>query len=390
MKVAILGTGAIGKVIAREIINTATDVELLLADVNAESAAELAATFNAQCISSIGCNARDEDSLCRAFVGVDMVINSAHYEVNRTVMQSCLKIGAHYMDMGGLYHETKKQLLLGYEFQKAELTGVLGMGAAPGMTNVLASHMSTEFDSLEAIDACFAAGSNDSKNAEGYVFIPPYSIQTLLSEFGDSSYQFVDGELQKFAPKSGRKRVGFPHPIGAVDCYYTLHSEPATLPTHFSQKGIRRVTWRLALPEQIGNTLDSFISAGLDSDKPIEVNGCSVSPMAVLSACIERNARENAAPINAYKELGCLRVEATGIKSGRPFALSTDLTLELKGEKPNIAAEITGRPAAAAALMVVRGEARRSGVHGPEAVIPAGEMIAALSKRDFDFRQTTQ
>lgn len=390
MKVAILGTGATGKIIAREIISTATDVDLLLADLNAESAAELAATLNSERISSIGCDADIEDSLCGAMDGVDLVINAANHEVNRTVMRACLKIGAHYLDLGGLFHETREQLHLDSDFQQAGLTAVLGMGAAPGMTNILADFLCSKFDNVESIDACYAAGSYDDEKAESDVFVPPYSIHTLVSEFGDPSIQFVDGELQTFGPKAGRERMEFPDPIGAVDCFYTLHSEPATLPAHFADKGIRRITWRLAIPEEIGNALDCFISAGLNSDEPMDVNGCRVSPVAVLSASIERNKREKARPVEMHKELGCIRVIATGETGGRRVVSSMDLNLELEGEPPNVAAEVTGRPAAAAALMVLRGEARRPGVHGPEAVIPADEILSVLSKRGFEFRQTEE
>jgi lysine 6-dehydrogenase len=389
MKIAILGTGVTGKVVAREIISTATNVDVLLADLNAENAAELATALNSDRVSSIGCDARKEDSLRSAIAGVDLVINAAHHEVNRNVMAACLDIGAHYLDLGGLFHETREQLCLDSDFQKAGLTGVLGMGAAPGMTNILANLLCSKFDSVESIDACYAAG-NDYEETDSDVFVPPYSIHTLLSEFGDPSFQFVDGELQTFGPKTGRERMHFPDPIGAVDCFHTLHSEPATLPAFFAEKGIRRVTWRLALPKQIEKALDCFISAGLNTDEPIEIDGFKISPVAVLSACIERNARGKAQPIKAHKEIGCIRVVATGKIGGRRVASRADCILELAGEPRNVAAEITGRPAAAAALMIVRGEARRPGVHGPEAVIPADEMLTALSKRDFELRQTTQ
>lgn len=389
MKIAILGTGVTGKVIAREIISNATNVNVILADLNAENAAKLATALNSNRASSIGCDARIEDSLGVAIAGVDLVINAAHHGVSRNVMAACLKVGAHYLDLGGLFHETREQLRLDSDFQKAGLTGVLGMGAAPGMTNILANLLCSKFDSVESIDACYAAG-NDNQMADNKFFVPPYSIHTLLSEFGDQSYQFVDGELQTFGPKTGRKRMYFPDPIGTVDCFYTLHSEPATLPAFFAEQGIRRVTWRLALPEQIETTLDCFISAGLHSDVPIEIDGSKISPVVFLSTCIERNAEGKAQFENAHKELGCIRVVAAGKKSGKRVASRADYILELAGEKTNVAAEITGRPAAAAALMIVRGEARKPGVHGPEAVIPANDMLTALSKRGFELRQTTQ
>jgi saccharopine dehydrogenase-like NADP-dependent oxidoreductase len=384
MKLAILGTGVVGKVVAREIVEASTDIELLLVDANVDSATSLAASLGEH-ITAVACDAHNQESLCQALNGVDLVVNAAQYEVNSSVMRACLTIGAHYMDLGGLFHETKQQQLLHDQFQAAGLTAVIGMGAAPGMTNILAQYIGAEFDSLEAIDACAAAGGYEMQESETGVFIPPYSIQTLLAEFGDPSFQFVDGKLQEFTAKSGRQKTQFIDPIGNVDCFYTLHSEPATLPDHFLHKGIRRVTWRLALPKPVETVLDSIIATGLASNTPIEVNGYQVSPLEVLSSCLERNAEKYTAPSKTQTVLGCIRVEATGIKDGVHSVSRADMNLEITGQQPNVSAEITGRPAAMAALLILQGEASLAGVHGPEALIPGERIINALKGRGFDF-----
>lgn len=384
MKLAILGTGVVGTAVAREIMAASSDIELLLADVNIDSATALATSLGGH-INAVSCDAHNHESLCQALAGVDLVVNSAQYEVNRSVMRACVTIGAHYMDMGGLFHETQKQKVLDDEFKAAGLTAVMGMGAAPGMTNVLAQHLAAKFDHLEAIDACAAMGSAEGQENETGVFIPPYSIKTLLAEFGDPSFQFVDGKLQEFTAKSGRQTVRFAEPIGAVDCFYTLHSEPATLPEHFSDKGIRRVTWRLALPQAVENVLDSIIATGLASDVPLEVNGCKVSPLDVLSNCLERNTEGYTAPKTTQSVLGCIRVQVSGLKEGVHSVSTVDMNLKISGQEPNISAEITGRPAAVAALLILQGDAQLAGVHGPEAVMPSNQIIDALKGRGFDF-----
>lgn len=389
MKIAIIGTGATGKIIAREIINETTNLDLLLADMNTESAAELAAALNSERACAITCDARNEESLRAALEGVDLVINAAHHEMNLRVMACCLEIKAHYLDLGGLYHVTGQQVQLHADFQNAELTAVIGMGAAPGLTNILANKLCKDFDRVESVDAYYAAHASNQKAAGG-AFTPPYSIRTLLSEFGDPSIQFVDGELREFAAKTGLERVQFPNPIGEVNCFHTLHSEPATLPGYFEDRGIRRVTWRLALPEAIESALECFISAGLYPDDIIEVDGCKVSPVNLLSACIERNVRKSTSNIDAHQELGCLRVVARGSVGKRRVESIADCVLEVEGTQENVSAEITGRPAAAAALMVLQGDARNAGVHGPEAVVPPEAMLAALSKRSFSVSVQSQ
>ena len=46
-------------------------------------------------------------------------------------MRACLEVSAHYIDLGGLFHITRKQFELQEEFAAAGLTAVLGMGSTP-------------------------------------------------------------------------------------------------------------------------------------------------------------------------------------------------------------------------------------------------------------------
>ena len=142
-----------------------------------------------------------------------------------------------------------------------------------------------------------------------------------MQEFCEPSVQFIDGALSTQPPRAGRARIRFPDPIGAADCVYTLHSEPATLPDYFHDKGIRRVCWRLGLPAPLEGAILTFASAGLDSVVPLAVGNASVAPIDVLAASIERTMATSARPTDAYTEYGCLHVEVTGLRAQQPTRL---------------------------------------------------------------------
>ena len=59
-----------------------------------------------------------------------MLVNTASYRINLEAMRACLKAGCHYLDLGGLYWMTGRQLELGTEFERAGLLAVLGIGRA--------------------------------------------------------------------------------------------------------------------------------------------------------------------------------------------------------------------------------------------------------------------
>jgi saccharopine dehydrogenase-like NADP-dependent oxidoreductase len=381
MKIAIVGAGAMGAMVARELLAAAPDTSLVLIDANAERLRSLADALRPVAVTTHQRDAVDAAALAGALAGVAVVVNAAQYDVNLPVMQACLHARCHYLDLGGMFHMTRRQLGLDADFRSAGLTAVLGMGAAPGLTNVLAGLGGNELDSVDSIDAAFAASATDAPQST--VFVPPYSIRTIMQEFCEPSVQFIDGALSTQPPRAGRARIGFPDPIGAADCVYTLHSEPATLPDYFRGKGIRRVCWRLGLPAPLEDAILAFASAGLDSSVPLAVGNASVAPIDVLAASIERTMATSARPTDSYTEYGCLHVEVTGLRAQQPTRLVFDTLLTARGAPPDMAGTITAAPAAQAALMIARGESRREGVHGPEGVLNGSALLERLQHRGF-------
>jgi saccharopine dehydrogenase-like NADP-dependent oxidoreductase len=84
-------------------------------------------------------DASDEAAVARALKGCTVCVNCADYRLNVPVMRGALAAGAHYVDLGGLYHVTRLQLELDGQFRERGQGALLGMGSAPGKTNLLAS-----------------------------------------------------------------------------------------------------------------------------------------------------------------------------------------------------------------------------------------------------------
>src|SRR4029453_14298444 len=57
-------------------------------------------------------DAGDGEALRRGFGGADVVWNCAVHATNVGVMEACADAGAHYVDLGGLFHTTRRQLAL--------------------------------------------------------------------------------------------------------------------------------------------------------------------------------------------------------------------------------------------------------------------------------------
>lgn len=188
-------------------------------------------------------DARDPASLASALAGADVVVNAADYRLNLDVMRGGLAAGAHYVDLGGLFHVTREQLALDGEFRAAGVTAILGLGSAPGKTNLLASAAARRLGE-EPVSMEIWAATRDPA-AANHPFPAPYSVQTLRDELELRPMVVRDGALAEVEPLSGRAEREFPEPVGRATGIYTLHSELATLPGAFP--GLREASFRLCL-----------------------------------------------------------------------------------------------------------------------------------------------
>src|ERR1700722_4877649 len=112
-------------------------------------------------------------------------------------MQACLSAGCHYLDLGGLYWMTGRQLALDEEFRRAGRLAVLGIGSSPGKTNVMAARAVRELGGVGG-SAGVAPGGRDPR-ASGS-FSPPYAVQTLIDELTLAPVVLRDGEPVEIAP----------------------------------------------------------------------------------------------------------------------------------------------------------------------------------------------
>jgi Saccharopine dehydrogenase NADP binding domain len=247
-------------------------------------------------------------------------VNCTDYRFNLNVMEAALSTGSHYVDLGGLFHMTRRQLKLGPRFGTAGLTAVLGMGSAPGKTNLLAkaaaARLGEEPRSLE-----IWAATRDPAAAD-HPFPITYSAQTLVEELTKPPMVVEDGKLQEVEPLSGRAERDLPE-LGRVEAIYTLHSELATLPDAYP--ALAEASFRLSLPDGL---VEKLLALGEDerpepyvqSDEAVAVHLVEVrgETRSVTGAAITRggSARSTAEPAaRAAVELAEGRIDKPGAHS---------------------------------------------------------------------------
>src|SRR5205823_14785274 len=161
MKAVVLGgCGAMGSEATRDLAKTSNFDEITIADLNVAQAQALADELNASTGRKRVCaalvDASDENALVTVIRGQDVVVNTMTYHFGLQATRAAIRAGVNYLDLGGL-HNTPKQLALDHEAQAAGVTIVLGCGATPGVSNILARRGADDLDTVEAIHIAFAS-----------------------------------------------------------------------------------------------------------------------------------------------------------------------------------------------------------------------------------------
>src|SRR5919206_1164492 len=269
LRVAILGAGGtIAPAIVRDLAESAEVGAMRLLDIDGERAGAVARAYGGEHASAMAVDGTGDD-LAYALSGCDVLVNSASYRLNVDAMRSCLEAGCHYLDLGGLYWMTGRQLELDEELRAAGLLGILGIGSSPGKTNVMAALAVRRLgERPERIDV--VAAGRDIDPPDG--FSVPYSLRTLLDELTMRPVVVEDGRAQELEPLSEGGLVRLPEPIGEAETIHTLHSEVRTFPESF---GCRRARFRLSLAPELLGRLRALAGA---TDGEIEAAAGTVLP----------------------------------------------------------------------------------------------------------------
>jgi saccharopine dehydrogenase (NAD+, L-lysine-forming) len=362
VRIAFLGVGAMGRAAAR-LAGRREDVEPLVLDSD-RSRAERA-------VAEIGRGeAREVDveggGLTDALKDARAVAACLPYRLNLSVMEAALEARCPYADLGGLYHMTLRQLELDRRFRDAGVPAVLGIGMAPGITNVLARLGADRLDEVDTVD--LYNGSIE----RGGGFGVPYSAETILDEFTMPAVVYEDGQLKEVPAASGGVRFEFPEPIGQLEAVYTLHSEIATLPNTI--QGVRNVRWRLALPPDVEGGFRLLADLGLSSAEPVETSSGSVVPRELLIGVLNRMARADGAPRDMEATVACV----VGRRGRRRATFVGTVIVEPPPEGMSAGAFGTALPIAIAAPWLAEGRVE-PGVHPPETAFSAEEFMEAYA-----------
>jgi saccharopine dehydrogenase (NAD+, L-lysine-forming) len=313
-------------------------------------------------------DASDPAAVAAALDGCAVCVNCVDYRLNLDVMLGCLRAGTHYVDLGGLFHVTRRQLALDADLAEAGVTAIVGMGSAPGKTNLLARAAVERLGEPPRRMEIWAVTRDPA--AKTHPFPAPYSVQTLKDELHMRPMIVRGGDLTEVDPLSGEAERDFPEPVGPARGIFTLHSELATLPLAYPT--LEEASFRLCLSPGLLEKLLALRDG--EAPEPYVQSPDSVAVHLVEVANGVSGSEPQARSGGADPASEAVANGQTRLRGSEPQTRSvTGIAITRGGS-----ARSTAEPPARAAVELEDGRLSAPGVHPPEEAIPDPESFLAL------------
>ena len=231
------GAGEMGRKAVSIISNFGNIGELVVADFDLASAEKIVAKNAAEAkmpLKAVSVDVTDSEQLISLLEGNDIVLNMTgpFYRLGMPVLEAAIAAGCHYLDICDDWEPTVDMLALNKEAVESDVVAVIGIGASPGISNILARVVC---DRLDRVDDLYTVWPVDAGDERGD------AIQVVIEENQGASaaivhwMQQISGEIE--VVKEGQRVAQRPmlpvtlnYPNAGEGTGYTVgHPEPITL-----------------------------------------------------------------------------------------------------------------------------------------------------------------
>lgn len=373
MKIVILGGAAhMAQPAAQYLIKQDEVKEIVLADINSDRVQSIASQLGSKATAEV-VDVKNKQDLTEKIKGAKLVLNfiGPYYHFGTQALETVIEAGIDYIDICDDYDTTIEALKLSEKAEKKGVTALIGMGASPGITNVLARLGADRIDEVEEINTYWVVGDADP-GGFGALIHYFHCIEGKIPTFSNGNFI----EINPLQLETSRE-VDFGGPVGKVRLYHIGHPEPVTLPQFIPN--VQTVTnFGAMLPEYQNLMFKTLVDFGLASEEPISFRGEKVAPLEFLLAMIsDKQSNIESKSSTTRKSVGASRVEVIGTSGGNPASYTFTKSAY------DTMANSTSVPTGVAALHILKGQINQKGVFPPECLDPKKLLMDLREARLF-------
>jgi len=366
--IALGGTGGMGRHAVRTAAGFDFVESILIADRDGAAAERFARQIGSKA-ESAAVDVRDAGALKAVLARGDVVLNTVgpFFRFGERILRAVIETGRHYIDICDDWEPTLAMLDMHEAARRAGITAVIGLGASPGVTNLMAVLALRE---LDRADAVYTVWDLDSAKPERIGPEPSAAMVHGMLQLTGSIRVWENGDYADVKPV---RKVCVDYPgIGRRTAWSIGHPEAITLPRYFPGLRVSRnlmVTSRLNVAALRG--VGALVNAGWMSleraariAEKVEGTGAGRGPADFVRE-VNQGGRVRLPPLFGL---------AQGVKDGAPASVA----VAVLGAPPGGMGGATGVPLAAG-LSLFRHGAPAPGVYAPEGIVDPEALLDVLA-----------
>ena len=380
MKMLVLGAGLQGCATAFDLLQNPAVTQVTIADLHPEQLASFLDPYKGtDRLKAVKLDVKDLPAVTALMRGHVSVMSAIPYYFNAPMAGCAVEAGCHFADLGGNTEIVFEQKKLHAAAAAKGLSVIPDCGLAPGMVNILAAEGIRRLDKAEKVKIYVGGLPRHPEPPLNYQIV--YSLEGALDYYTTTSWILRGGKRTPVEALSELEPVVFPEPVGTLEAFHTAGGV-STMPFSYEGKVDVLEYKTLRYPGHVA-IMKPIRELGLLGNDPIDVKGVQVRPRDVFIAAATPVLKKPKA-----EDLVALRVEASGLKDGKPAKIVWQL-VDHKDTARNISAMMrtTGYSLAITGLMQADGRVTRKGVLTPDEAMPFQPYVDELAKRGVMIRE---
>jgi len=373
MKVLALGgSGDMGRMAVAILLESPNISSITVADKDIERAKHFVSLVGSDKLTAQKIDVLESEQLIKLISSYDLVMNTVgpFYKFATKILDAVIKAGKPYVDICDDWKPTLDLLDMNDKVKEADITALIGIGASPGITNLMAVMACSRLDKVDDLITAWGYGVGERVGPKPKYFIEPRkyykkfkdmppianaATMHLFYETVEDIPTFRDGKIIEIKSLTDAEPLQFP---GFKDTYvcHIGHPEPVTLPRVLKANSVSNLMY-------MGKTITDIVRK---YTQQIKNKKLTVSEASIKFGEEARLLNRNEDVIKEFIGMPPgLSVVALGVKGGiRKKVAIANNRVPFGGM-----AGVTSVPLAIAAEMILNGEIKEKGVLTPEEAI---------------------
>ncbi len=373
MKIGILGSGLVGKHIAKDLFSE-NGFSIKIAD-RLKKTLDWIDDKKYSGIERFVGDLTDKTVLKNFLSDIDIAVNAVPGSIGFNVLKNILINGKNVVDIAFYGEDPFK---LDKIAKDNGVTCIVDMGVAPGMSNVFVGMADSEFDELT--DISIYVGGLPKERKLPFEYQAVFSPSDVIEEYTRTARVVENGKIVLKEPLTEPEFLNF-EGIGTLEAFNS--DGLRTLAKTIKAENMKEKTLRYPGHRE---KMKLFLETGLFNKKKIEIGGQSISPLEVISHLLFKHWNFS----EKGRDFTVMRILIRGINAGKKLVRTIDLFDEF--DEKNMVhsmARTTGYTASMGVRLLSEGLYMVRGVSPPEFIgrnrAAADYIIRGLKERNITF-----